>query len=87
MPSTRKQKPKVKRSGQPDVLCDLEIVDIMIGSYSRNDIDCQSGGRETEGDFEFNISQESSNQNSEDFRSPLNTNRIENSILQRRLLG
>ena len=37
MPSTRKQKAREKLSRQSDVLSDLEIVDIIIGSYSRID--------------------------------------------------
>ena len=37
MPSTRKQKAREKLSRQSDVMSDLENVDIILGSYSRND--------------------------------------------------
>ena len=37
MPSTRKQKAKERRSRQLDVMSDVENVDVMLGSYSRND--------------------------------------------------
>ena len=37
MPSTRKQKAKERRSRQLDMLSDVENVDIMLGSYSRDD--------------------------------------------------
>ena len=36
MPSTRKQKAKEKRSRQLDIMSDVENVDVMVGSYSRN---------------------------------------------------
>ena len=37
MPSTRKQKPKERRSRHMDIMSDVENVDIMLGSYSRDD--------------------------------------------------
>ena len=37
MPSTRKQKAKERRSRQLHLMSDVENVDIMLGSYSRND--------------------------------------------------
>ena len=37
MPSTRKQKAKERRSRQLDMLSDVENVDIMLGSYSRDE--------------------------------------------------
>ena len=36
MPSTRKQKAKERRSRQLDIMSDVENVDIMIGSYTRD---------------------------------------------------
>ena len=39
MPSTRKQKAKERRSKQLEMLSDVENVDIMLGSYSREDED------------------------------------------------
>ena len=50
----------------------------MLGNYNRNDLDCQSGERETEGDLESN-ELHSANPASEDFRSLNNTNSRENS--------
>ena len=78
MPSTRKQKAREKRSRQSDVMSDLENVDIMLGNYSRNELDSQLGERETELDLEFNGPQ-TANPISEDFRSLINTNSRENS--------
>ena len=78
MPSTRKQKAREKKSRQSDVMSDLENVDIMLGSYSRNELDCQLGEREAELDLESNGPQ-TSNTISEDFRSLINTNSRENS--------
>ena len=37
MPSTRKQKAKEHRSRQMDLMSDVENVDIMLGSYSRDE--------------------------------------------------
>ena len=36
MPSTRKQKAKERRSRQLDIMSDIENVEVMLGSYSRN---------------------------------------------------
>ena len=52
MPSKRKQKAMEKRSRQPKLMSDLENVDIMLGNYSRNELDSQLGERETELDLE-----------------------------------
>ena len=73
MPSTRDQKANEKRSRQSDVMSDLENVDIMLGSYSRNELDSQLGESETELDLESNGLQ-TANPISEDFRSLINTN-------------
>ena len=54
MPSTRKQKAEEKRSRQSDGMSDLEKVDIMLGNYSRNELDSKLGDRETELDLESN---------------------------------
>ena len=82
MPSTRKQKAKKKRSRQSDVMSDLEYMNIVLGYYSRNDLDCQSGERETEGDLETNGLQ-AANRTSEEFRSLITTNSRENSEIAR----
>ena len=68
MPSTRKQKAKEKRSRQSDVMSDLENVDIMLGNYSRKELDSQLGERETELDLESNGLQ-TANPTSEDKKS------------------
>ena len=78
MPSTKKQKAKKKRSRQSDVMPDLENMDEMLGNYSRNDLDCQSGEREIEGGLESNGLQ-TANPTSEDFRFLINSNSRENS--------
>ena len=78
MPSTRKQKAREKRSRQSDVKSDLENLDIMLGNYSRNELDSQLGERETALDLESNGLQ-TANPISEDFRSLIITNSRENS--------
>ena len=42
MPSTRKQRAKERRSRQVDLMSDTENVDIMLGSYSRNELESNS---------------------------------------------
>ena len=78
MPSTRKQKAKERRSRQLDIMSDVENVDIMLGSYSRDD---ENNATEDEMnlDSRSNRLQQSSNVIGEDFRSLLNTNSRENS--------
>ena len=39
MPFTRKQKAREKRSRQSGILSDAENVDIMLGSYSRDEVE------------------------------------------------
>ena len=78
MPSTRKQIAKEKRSRQSDVMSDLENLDIMLGNYSRNELDSQLGEREIELDLESNDLQ-AATPISEDFRSLINTNSRKNS--------
>ena len=78
MPSTRKQKAKERRSRQLDMVSDVENVDIMLGSYSRDD---ENNVSENEMNLDSGSSrpQQSSNVIGEDFRSLLNTNSRENS--------
>ena len=73
MPSIRKQKAKEKRFGQSDLMTDLENVDIMLGNYTRNDLDSQLEERETEKNLESNGMQ-TANPIIEDFRSLIYTN-------------
>ena len=79
MPSTRKQKAKERRSRQLDMLSDVENVDIILGSYSRDDEENNISGNGVNLDSGSSRPQQSSNLIGEDFRSLLNTNGRENS--------
>ena len=79
MPSTRKQKAKERRSRQLDMLSDAEIVDIMLGSYSRDDEEKNVSENDVNLDSGSSRPQQSSNVIEDDFRSLLNTNSRENS--------
>ena len=78
MPSTRKQKAKERRSRQLDIMSDVENVDIMLASYSRDE---ENNASENEVNLDSGSSrpQQSSNVIGEDLRSLLNTNSRENS--------
>ena len=79
MPSTRKQRAKERRSRQLDMLSDVENVDIMLGSYARDDEENIASENEVNLDSGSSRPQQSSNVIGEDFRSLLNTNSRENS--------
>ena len=79
MLSTRKQKAKERRSRQLDMLSDVEIVDIMLGSYSRYGEENIASENGVNLDSGSSRPQQSSNVIGEDFRSLLNTNSRENS--------
>ena len=79
MPSTRKQKAKERRSRQLDMLSDVENVDIMLGSYSREDDENNVSENEVNLDSGSSRPKQSSNVIGKDFRSLLNTNSRENS--------
>ena len=79
MPSTRKQKAKERRSRQLDMLSDVENVDIMLGSYSRDEEGNIASENEVILDSGSSKPQQNSNVIGEDFRSLLNTNSRENS--------
>ena len=79
MPSTRRQKAKERRSRQLDMMSDVENVDIMLGSYSRDDEENNISENELNLDSGSSRPQHSSNAVGEDFRSLLNTNSRENS--------
>ena len=79
MPSTRKQKAKERRSRQLDMMSDVENVDIMLGSYSRDDEENDISENVVNLDSGSNGPQQSSNVIGEDFRFLLNTNSRENS--------
>ena len=78
MPSTRKQKAKERSSRQLDIMSDVKTVDVMLGSYSRNDEVNDQSENELNLDSEFSRPQRNSNVTGEDFRSLL-TNSMENS--------
>ena len=79
MPSTRKQKAKERRSRQLDIMSDTENVDIMLGSYARDDERIEQSENEMNLDSGSNRPRRNSNLVGEDFRSLLNTNSRENS--------
>ena len=79
MPSTRKQKAKERRSRQLDMLSDAENVDIMLGSYSRDDEENNVSENDVNLDSGSSRPQQSTNIIGENFRSLLNTNSRENS--------
>ena len=79
MPSTRKQKAKERRSRQLDIMSDVENVDIMLGSYDRNDERAEQSESELILDSGSNRLHQNPNMVGEDFRSLLNTNSRENS--------
>ena len=78
MPSTRKQRAKERRSRQLDIMSDTENLDVMLGSYPRNEL-----GNDSDRDGEIDLGSDRTRgdplQNSEDFRSLLNSNSKENS--------
>ena len=51
MPSTRKQKAKERRSRQSDIMSDIENLDVMLGSYQRDNGEAQNGNDEGEIDL------------------------------------
>ena len=79
MPSTRKQKAKERRSRQLDILSDTENIDIMLGSYARDDERNEQSENELNLDSGSNRPHQNPNLVGEDFRSLLNTNSRENS--------
>ena len=79
MPSTRKQRAKERRSRQVDLMSDVGDLDVMLGSYSRNKMESNSGDRNDEVDLASDRIRGDVVQNSEDFRSLSNSNSRENS--------
>ena len=79
MPSTRKQRAKERRSRQLDIMSDTENLDVMLGSFPRNELGNDSD-RNVEIDLGSDRTREDPLQNSEDFRSLLNSNSNENSV-------
>ena len=79
MPSTRKQRAKERRSRQVDLMSYAENLDIMLVSYSRNELESNSIDRNDDIYHGSDRTRQDVAQNSEDFRSLLNTNSGENS--------
>ena len=81
MPSTKTQKAREKRSRQSDVLSVIENLDVMLGSYQRDDCRVQERDSENEMDLRSTRQKGRMNQNYSEFRSFLNTNFSETSGL------
>ena len=79
MPSTRRQKAKERRSRQLDMMSDVENVDVMLGSFSRDGEENNISENELNLDSGSSRPQQGLNAIGEDFRSLLNTNSRENS--------
>ena len=79
LPSTRKQKAEEGRSKQLDIMSDVQKVDIMLGSYSRDDEPNDQSESEVKLESDSIRLQQNSNSVGEDSRSLLNTNSSENS--------
>ena len=77
MPSTRKQKAKGKRCRQCDVMSDIENLDVMLGSYQRDNSESQNGNNVHE---RSDRREEGFNQNENVYRSYMNTNLSEKSL-------
>ena len=69
MPSKRKQKAKEKRSRQSDVTSDIEILDVLLGSYQSDNREMQEGNSDNEMDERLNRQERGLNQNDSEFRS------------------
>ena len=80
MPSTRKQKAKEKRSRQSDVMCDIDNLDVMLGSYQRENNEFRSENNENTLDQRSN-ERESQDRNVDEYQIFLNNNPSENSCL------
>ena len=79
MPTTKKQKAKERRSRQLDMISDVENVDIMLGSYSRDDEENNASENEVNLDSGSNRPQQSSNVIGKTLGCLLNMNNRENS--------
>ena len=79
MPLTRKQKAKIKRSRQSDVMSDIENLDVMLGNFQGNDQ--VRDEHVSDADFDLVSMREQGEMNlvGENFRLLLNTNVSENS--------
>ena len=80
MPSTRNHKAKERRLRQLDIMSDAEIVDVMLGSYSRNDEGNDHSENELNWDSESGRPQRNSILTGDDFRSLLTSSRENSEI-------
>ena len=80
MPSTRKQKAREKRSRQSDVMSDIENLDVMLGSYQRENNEFRGENNENTLD-QRSDEREGQDRNVEDYQTFLNNNPSENSCL------
>ena len=80
MPPTRKQKAREKRSRQSDVMSDIENLDVMLGSYQRENNEFRSENNENTLDQRSN-EREGQDRNVDDYRTFLNNNPSETSCL------
>ena len=80
MPSTRKQKAREKRSRQSDVMSDIEHLDVMLGSYQRENNEFRGENNENTLD-QRSDEREGQDRNVEDYQTFLNNNPSENSCL------
>ena len=79
MPSTRKQKAREKRSRQSDVMSDMENLNAMLETYSRNGVDSQLSENVENLDRKSYERQTNTNPSDNDFRTLLNNNSVGNS--------
>ena len=79
MPSTRKQRAKERRSRQADIMSDVKNLDVMLGSYSSNELVSNSEDRNVKVDLGLDRSRQDVTQNVEDYRSVFKFNSRENS--------
>ena len=71
MCSRRKEKAKKRRSRQANQMSDVDNLDVMLGSYARNELESNSEDRNVEVDVESKGPRQDVVQKSEDFRSLL----------------
>ena len=87
MPSIRKQKAREKRSRQSDVLSDVENLDVMLGSHSRNELAEQKKNSEIDLDLETGRQQQGTSRTDKSFRSLLKPTQVKTAKLPQRLIG
>ena len=74
IPSTRKQKPRKKRSRQSDVMSDIENLDLMLGFCQESDQVRDENVSDADFDLDSRRPQKETNSIRGNFRSLLNTN-------------